>query len=78
MSAAANSDKSLDWTLVMLIIVLLSIGLVMLSSASMSVADGNTGSPFFYLQQQMFAVVAGAFVAFVMLQIPTDTCDEQD
>lgn len=72
MSMPATADKSLDWSLVLLIVVLLSIGLVMLSSASMSVADGSTGRPFFYLQQQLIAVVAGLLVAAVMLRVPTE------
>jgi cell division protein FtsW len=72
MSAQAPADSSMDWGLISLIGILLGIGLIMLSSASMSVAEGSTGQPFFYLQQQMLAVGAGLFVAVVMLQIPTD------
>jgi cell division protein FtsW len=72
MSAQAAAEEKVDWSLILLIVILLSIGLIMLSSASMSVAEDSTGRPFFYLQQQLFAVCVGLLVAVVMLRIPTE------
>jgi cell division protein FtsW len=72
MSTQVSAERKVDWSLILLIVILLSIGLIMLSSASMSVAEDSTGRPFFYLQQQLLAVCAGLFVAFVMLRIPTE------
>ncbi len=73
MSLAAGSvNNRIDWTLVLLVGVLLGAGLIMLTSASMSVADSATGRPFFYLEQQLLAVAAGLLMGFVMLQVPTE------
>ena len=62
----------LDWGLVALICLLLGIGLVMLTSASISVAENNTGKPFYYLGQQLAAVLVGLLVAGLVLRTPTD------
>ena len=72
MNTQAVAEEKVDWSLILLIVILLSIGLIMLSSASMSVAEDSTGRPFFYLQQQLFAVCVGLLVAIVMLRIPTE------
>ena len=63
---------SIDWGLLTLVMVLLSIGLVMLTSASISVADDATGQPFFYLIQQSIAVVIGLVAGVFVLRTPTD------
>ena len=73
MSAAATRPAAtIDWALLSLILLLLGFGLVMLTSASISVAENSTGQPFFYLQQQLLAVVVGLVVAGCMLQTPTE------
>jgi cell division protein FtsW len=73
MSAAATRPvPTIDWALLSLILLLLGFGLVMLTSASISVAENSTGQPFFYLQQQLVAVVVGLVVAGCMLQTPTE------
>ena len=41
-----TATSAYAWGFVLLVGVLLSIGLIMLTSASMSVAEGNTGRPF--------------------------------
>ena len=69
---AGLANNRIDWTLMLLVGALLSAGLVMLTSASMSVADSATGRPFFYLEQQLLAVAAGLLMGFVMLQVPTE------
>ncbi len=62
----------LNQSLLVLMLVLLGIGLVMLTSASVSVADKTTGTPFHYLNQQLLAVFAGFVCAAVVLATPTD------
>jgi len=64
-------DRYIDWTLVLIVVTLLCIGLIMLTSASVSLAERNTGNPLYYLQQQMFAVVLGLAGAAFMLRVPT-------
>jgi len=68
---SAPDNTSLDWSFVLLVGVLLSFGLIMLTSASMSVGESATGKPLFYLVQQLLAVAVGLIAAFVMLQVPT-------
>ena len=68
---AVDFDQHVDWMLVLIVFTLLCFGLVMLTSASISLAERNTGNPLFYLEQQFFAVVAGLIGAAIMLRIPT-------
>ncbi|MDP6437247.1 MAG: putative lipid II flippase FtsW [Gammaproteobacteria bacterium] len=73
MTARVTSNlPDMDWGLVSLILLLMGIGLVMLTSASMSVAENSTGQPFFYLSQQLVAVGAGLIAALFVLNTPTD------
>jgi cell division protein FtsW len=62
----------LDWGLLTLVLTILGFGLVMLTSASISVAENSTGQPFYYLIQQLVAVSAGVVVAGFVLKTPTD------
>jgi cell division protein FtsW len=68
---AVIDQQHLDTLLIVVIGVLLCGGLVMLTSASISLAERNTGNPFFYLQRQLVAVVIGLAGAAVMMRIPT-------
>ena len=70
-SRFANVFADLDWGLLSLILMILGFGLVMLTSASISVADNSTGQPFYYLIQQLMAVFAGILVAAFVLNTPT-------
>jgi len=58
--------------LLTLMLVLLGVGLVLLTSASISLAENNTGRPFYYLVQQLVAVAVGLACAAVILRTPTD------
>ena len=63
--------QHLDTLLILVIGVLLCGGLVMLTSASISLAERDTGNPFFYLQRQLVAVILGLAGAAMMMRIPT-------
>lgn len=54
------------------IIALLVLGVVMVSSASISLADRDMGAPLFFLIRQLGAVSLGILAAFVVAMIPTD------
>ena len=69
--AAFDFDQHVDWTLVLIVSTLLCFGLVMLTSASISLAERNTGNPLFYFERQVFAVVIGMVGAALMLRVPT-------
>ena len=68
----AAAESQFDWSLILLVGALLSFGLIMLTSASMSVAESSAGRPFFYLLQQLLAVGIGVLFALFVLRIPTD------
>ena len=63
---------SIDWGFLALILIILSLGMVMLTSASISVADESAGSPFYYLIQQSVAVAIGAAAGVFILRTPTE------
>jgi len=68
----AKSAFDVDWGLLGLILLLLGVGIIMLTSASISVAENSQGQPFYYLIQQLIAVAVGALVALVVLRTPTE------
>jgi cell division protein FtsW len=61
----------LDPTLMLAVIGLLLLGLIMVTSASITVAASDFGDPFYYLKRQSMALVLGAAGALVMCAIPT-------
>jgi len=61
-----------DGTLMFVTMLLMCGGLVMLTSASVSVAENSAGTPFYFLRQQLLAVVVGLAAGAVMLKIPTE------
>ncbi len=67
-SAESQLDK-LDWTLVLVSVALLAIGLVMVTSASISVADRNLSSPFYYMQRQAIFILLGVVAAWMVYQM---------
>jgi cell division protein FtsW len=59
----------LDPVLTVVFIALLSIGVIMVASSSISVADRNFSNPFYYLQRQLLFVVIGLFAAMSVFKI---------
>ncbi|MCK5395952.1 MAG: putative lipid II flippase FtsW [Gammaproteobacteria bacterium] len=59
----------LDPVLVLAFISLLTIGVIMVASSSISVADRNFSNPFYYLQRQLVFVAMGVFAALVVFKI---------
>ena len=62
----------LDPVLLGLSITLLLGGLIILASASISVADNSTGDPFYYVSRQAVAALFGALAAGICLLLPLD------
>src|SRR5450755_1860246 len=60
-----------DYLTIGLVAALLLVGLVMVTSASMSIAARDLGSPFFYLQRQFVYGGLGVLIAWVATRIPT-------
>ncbi len=67
----ATEDQlgKIDDVLLIACIALLAIGLVMVTSASISVAERNLSSPFYYMQRQTFFIVLGLISAWFVYQI---------
>ncbi|MDH4106925.1 MAG: putative lipid II flippase FtsW [Gammaproteobacteria bacterium] len=68
--AKLRTKLALDGILLGVGLTLLLGGLVILASASISMADSALGDPFFYLKRQVVAAVIGLTAAFVCLYIP--------
>ena len=71
MSARTAAKPPLDRFLLLVAGILLVGGLVMLTSASISVAERTSGDPFFYLEKQLVAVAVGLVGLLVVIRIPT-------
>ena len=61
--------NKLDPVLLITSFALLAIGLVMVTSASISVADRNLSSPFYYMQRQAIFIVLGLIAASIVCQV---------
>ncbi len=59
----------LDPVLLIASLALLGIGLVMVASASISIADRNLSSPFYYLQRQTLYVMLGLMAGWLVYQL---------
>ena len=70
--AAARSRLILDWQVIGLTAALVLFGLVMVASASITVA-ARDGDPFFFLERQLLFALVGTGCAAVTVRIPTAT-----
>jgi cell division protein FtsW len=70
-STGRSRSLKLDSVLVTAVIGLLMLGLVMVSSASITIADTNFGDPFYYPKRQLFNMLIGAIGAAIACSIPT-------
>ncbi len=61
--------EGLDGVLIFLVLSILCIGLVMVASASISIADSHTSTPFYYLYRQLTAAALGLFAALMIFKI---------
>ena len=68
--ARIKTELQIDAVLLSIVLALLLGGLVILASASISIADNATSNPFFYVQRQLLAAAIGAAAGFVCLFIP--------
>jgi cell division protein FtsW (lipid II flippase) len=65
-----GQDKP-DVLLVGITALLLAIGLLMVTSASIALGDRHHGDAFYFLERQLVAAVIGLFAAWGMVKIPT-------
>ncbi len=61
----------LDWVTVGLVSAILLLGLVMVTSASISIASKETGDVFYYLERQLILSIVGCATAALVFCLPT-------
>ena len=59
-----------------LVAALLLVGLVMVTSASMSVAAKNLGDPFYFLERQFLFGLCGVVLAWIVTRVPADVWEK--
>jgi cell division protein FtsW len=69
-SAGRQQRLAIDPVIVTAVAALLLIGLVMVTSASLTVSERNGVAPFFYLERQFLSVVLGCTIAAGVLAMP--------
>ncbi len=65
-----RSPELIDWPLLTVALSLLVLGLVMIGSASVGVAERNTGVVTYYLQRQAIYAMAGLLIAWLFWRLP--------
>jgi cell division protein FtsW len=71
-SAGRTGGVRLDMVTIALTLALTLLGLVMVTSASVSIASQETGQPFYYLERQLLLVAVGAACAALVFAIRTE------
>lgn len=61
--------EDFDSVLMLVFVSLLTLGIIMVASSSISVADKNFSNPFYYLQRQLIFVAIGVFSAMCVFKI---------
>ncbi|HYL02076.1 MAG TPA: putative lipid II flippase FtsW [Steroidobacteraceae bacterium] len=70
--SARGTSVHLDWVTLALTLATLLLGLVMVTSASVSIASQETGQPFYYLERQLLLTLIGAACALLVFSIRTE------
>ena len=68
--AGDTEARGMDNVLLVIAGLILVFGLIMVASASISLADKTTGQPFYYLIRQLFFAVAGSVAGTMMYTLP--------
>jgi cell division protein FtsW len=71
-SSAKNGAVHLDPVTIALALGIVLLGLVMVTSASVSIAGQESGQPFYYLERQLLLTLIGAAGAVLVFSVPTD------
>jgi cell division protein FtsW len=74
-SSAKNGAVHLDPVTIALVLGIVLLGLVMVTSASMSIAGQESGQPFFYLERQLLLTLIGAGCAALVFSVPTEVLE---
>ncbi len=66
----STTEYSFDVVLLLSALIILSLGLIMVASTSVSIADKNSAQPFFYFYRQAAFAIFGLIVGMVVYKIP--------
>ena len=75
-SSARNGAVHLDGVTLALVGAIALLGLVMVTSASVSIAGQESGQPFFYLERQLLLTLIGAACAALVFSVPTELLEQ--
>ncbi|MCB1625605.1 MAG: putative lipid II flippase FtsW [Pseudomonadales bacterium] len=75
-STGRSGPLRLDVVTLAIVFSILLLGLVMVTSASMSIAAKEAGEPFLYLERQLLLTLIGTALAAVAVCIPTDVLEK--
>ena len=65
-----------DWATVTLVLAISLLGLIMVTSASVSIANKESGEPFLYLERQLLLLCIGGGAAFVLTRVRTELLEK--
>jgi cell division protein FtsW len=71
-SSAKGGPVYLDWVTIGLTLMIVLLGLVMVTSASVSIASQESGQPFYYLERQLLLTLIGLACAALMFSLRTE------
>jgi cell division protein FtsW len=74
-SSSKHGAVHLDPVTLALSLGIVLLGLVMVTSASVSIAGQESGQPFYYLERQLFLTLIGGACAALMFSIPTEVLE---
>lgn len=75
-SGARGGAYRTDWTTVTLVLAISLLGLIMVTSASVSIANKESGEPFLYLERQLLLLCIGGAAAFVLTRVRTELLEK--
>jgi cell division protein FtsW len=75
-SSSRSGSVHLDGVTVALVLAITLLGLVMVTSASVSIAGQESGQPFYYLERQLFLTLIGVATAALVFSIPTELLEK--
>jgi cell division protein FtsW len=75
-SGARGGAFRTDWTTVTLVLAISLLGLIMVTSASVSIANKESGEPFMYLERQLLLLCIGGAAAFALTRVRTELLEK--
>ncbi len=75
-TAGRSSTVRLDTVTIMLVLAIVLLGLVMVTSASISIATKESGNPFLYLERQLFLTLLGIVGAAAVFCVRTEVLEK--